>query len=133
MTNRYPLHHEDARPLYLEIPQDEYDRLVKAELELKNLQKKVFDFAGQVIDHESETRQSSIRWHVVATEGDPPQSGRYFTIREDRTGMWVGDSYYGKKSWYKGLKVVAWISRQEMLEAGIDALNLVEASTDAEA
>ena len=25
MTNRYPLHHEDARPLYLEIPQDEYD------------------------------------------------------------------------------------------------------------
>ena len=27
MTNRYPLHHEDARPLYLEIPQDEYDRI----------------------------------------------------------------------------------------------------------
>lgn len=31
MTNRYPLHHEDARPLYLVIPQDEYDILVKAE------------------------------------------------------------------------------------------------------
>ena len=27
MTNRYPLHHEDARTLYLEIPQDEYDRI----------------------------------------------------------------------------------------------------------
>ena len=27
MTNRYPLHHEDAKPLYIEIPQDEYDRI----------------------------------------------------------------------------------------------------------
>ena len=97
MTKRYPLHHE-------------YDRLVKAEQELKKLQKKLFD-------------NPAIRWHIVATEGDPPKTGRYFTIREDRTGMWVNDSYYGKKSWYKGLKVVAWLSRQEMLEAGIDAIS----------
>ena len=27
MTKRYPLHHEDAEPLYKEIPQDEYDRI----------------------------------------------------------------------------------------------------------
>lgn len=38
MTKRYPLHHEDARPLYLEIPQDEYDRINSriAELEARN-------------------------------------------------------------------------------------------------
>lgn len=75
---------------------------------------------------ESEASKPAIRWHIVATEGDPPKMGRYFTIREDRTGMWVADSYYGKKSWYKGLKVVAWISRQEMLEAGLDVLAKVK-------
>lgn len=126
MTKRYPLHYEDAEPLYKEITQDEYDRLVKADLELKNLQKKVFDFAGRVIDHESEARKPAIRWHIVATDGNPSQMGRYFTIREDRTGMWVDDSYYEKKSWYKGLKVVAWISRQEMLESGLDVLAKVK-------
>ncbi len=123
MTNRYPLHHEDARPLYLEIPQDEYDRLVKAELELKNLQKKVFDFAGRVIDHESEARKPAIRWHIVATDGNPPKRGRYFVIRKDRTGIWVSDNCYSGKSWHNRVEVLAWLSRQEMLEAGIDQLS----------
>lgn len=42
MTKRYPLHHEDARPLYLEIPQDEYDRINSriAELEKENAELK---------------------------------------------------------------------------------------------
>lgn len=35
MTNRYPLHHEDARPLYLEIPQEEYDRIMTENLRMK--------------------------------------------------------------------------------------------------
>jgi hypothetical protein len=121
--NGYPLHHEDARPLYLKIPQDEYDRLVKAELELKNLQKKVFDFAGRVIDHESDTRQSTIRWHVVATEGNPPKWGRYVTLRKYPYGMAVEEHSYSGKKWHNWVNVVAWISKQEMLEAGIDTLN----------
>jgi hypothetical protein len=37
MTNRYPLHHEDARPLYLEIPQDEYDRINSRIAELQRM------------------------------------------------------------------------------------------------
>ena len=37
MTNRYPLHHEDARPLYLEIPQDEYDRINSRIAELEQI------------------------------------------------------------------------------------------------
>lgn len=35
MTNRYPLHHEDAEPLYVTIPQEEYDRLCRENKELK--------------------------------------------------------------------------------------------------
>lgn len=124
MTKRYPLHHEDARPLYLEIPQDEYDRLVKAEKELKKLQKKVFDFAGHVIDHESETRQSSIRWHVVATDGNPPKWGRYITIRKYPYGLAVEEHSFSGKKWSCRVEVVAWLSKQEMLESGIDALNI---------
>lgn len=123
LKDNYPLHHEDARPLYLEITQDEYDRLVKAELELKNLQKKVFDFAGRVIDHESEARRPAIRWHIVATDGNPPKWGRYITIRKYPYGMAVEEHSFGKK-WSSRVEVVAWISKQEMLEAVIDALNI---------
>lgn len=35
MTNRYPLHHDDARQLYVTIPKDEYDRLCKVDKEWK--------------------------------------------------------------------------------------------------
>lgn len=37
MTKHYPLHHEDARPLYLEIPQDEYDRINSRIAELERM------------------------------------------------------------------------------------------------
>ena len=44
MTNRYPLHHTDAQPLYVNIPQEEYDRINRENLLLKsevdNLRKK---------------------------------------------------------------------------------------------
>ena len=42
MTKRYPLHHEDARPLYMEITQEEYDRINSriAELEKENAELK---------------------------------------------------------------------------------------------
>jgi sRNA-binding protein len=39
MTNRYPLHHEDARPLYLEITQDEYDRIMTENRLMKEILK----------------------------------------------------------------------------------------------
>lgn len=41
MTNRYPLHHEDARPLYMEIPQDEYDRIMTENLRMKETLKRL--------------------------------------------------------------------------------------------
>ena len=99
------------------------EQLRKAELELKNLQKKVFDFAGRVIDHESEARKPAIRWNVVATDGNPPKWGRYITIRRYPYGMTVEEHSFSGKKWSSMVEVVAWISKQEMLEAGIDALN----------
>lgn len=37
MTKRYPLHHDDARPLYLEITQEEYDRINSRIAELERM------------------------------------------------------------------------------------------------
>lgn len=37
MTNRYPLHHEDAKPLYIEIPQDEYEAMKKRVRQLEHV------------------------------------------------------------------------------------------------
>ena len=36
MTKRYPLHHEDARPMYVQIHVEEYDKLNKRIAELEN-------------------------------------------------------------------------------------------------
>ena len=61
---------------------------------------------------------------MVATDGNPPKRGRYFVIRKDRIGIWVSDNCYYGKSWHNRVEVLAWLSRQEMLEAGIDDLNI---------
>lgn len=61
MTNRYPLHHEDASPLYLEIPQDEYDRINSriAELEEERRWRK---FSEEKPPHDT--------WCIVYHEGE---------------------------------------------------------------
>ena len=38
MSKTYPLHHTYAEPLYVTIPQKEYDRLLKVDREWKELQ-----------------------------------------------------------------------------------------------
>ena len=144
MTKRYPLHHEDAEPLYKEITQDEYDRLVKAEQELKKLQKNVFDFAGRVIDHVSERMDG---W-IPVSERKPDINGRRIVFitktgrqcfgfyrhmlmdgegekifREDTKGY--ACEYLPKEVeyWYELPAVPCNMSeKQEMLEAGIKSL-----------
>ncbi len=127
----YPLQHEDARPLYLEIPQDEYDRINSRIAELERMDTehtlqiaKMNGYISHLEEAQDESKsKTAVRWHVVATEGNPPKWGRYITIRKYPYGMAVEEHSYGKK-WSSRVDVVAWISKQEMLEAGIDALNI---------
>ena len=60
---RYPLHHEDARPMYVSVPKDEWERMQARVKELENsvaTWKKISDdlAASRIIDAQTkETRK----------------------------------------------------------------------------
>lgn len=82
MTKRYPLHHEDARPMYLNVPLEEYkrlnDRIADLEKENENLK-----YSVATLDTDLAMLK---RWRKVSEE--LPEDASY-VLATDGDGIWL--------------------------------------------
>lgn len=104
MNKRYPLHHEDARPLYMEIPQDEYDRINSRIAELERMDTEhtlqIAKMNGYIHHLEEERRWRKFPEEKPSEEMEGEDflvSNGYYSVVCEWRGYWNNDPFCGDR------------------------------------
>lgn len=118
MTDKtYPLHHTDAEPLYVQISQEEYDRLCKVDKEWKELIEAFQKASGPILPYYPDKfcprcgkPLNEKKWRKVSEELPEEEDEHYLIFdkygymdtdrwRKDKLGVW-GFSIHGESVRY---------------------------------